>query len=77
MLSQASRPFFLKRVEAALPVRAKWGEFFMDVGEYEARGFVYVCANLPPVQRTYDDIVMILATIDYKNSSLNNGLIPI
>ena len=46
--------------------------FFTDVEEYEARGFTYVRANLPSVQRTYADSVMTLAAIDYKDSALNN-----
>ena len=48
----------------------------MDVKEQEARGFVYIRANLPPVQRTYADSVMTLAAIDYKDSSLNNQADP-
>ena len=47
--------------------------FFTDVEECEARGFTYVRANLPPVQRTYaDSVIMTLAAIDYKDSALNN-----
>ena len=77
MLLQATMPIFpYEGVAAALPVRSEWEKFFVDAEEYEARGFVYVHANLPPVQRTYADSVMTLAAIDYKDSSLNNWADP-